>query len=816
MVAGGRYRATHQATVDSILGARVRPVYSRGTAFYNHDVWRGRLFLIYLCAWASRNPGKKPTLPNIRHLCDQANDEVENHPHIVIAATPEELPLRMALALMGGAAHEAFHTKYSRRRNLIPKVMKSLVDSVWGRVKDWSKLGPTLLDWDNIIDDIRIEHAGIEDYPGTEPKLHDTLTYMLDREEESRKEALKEGVPESAFWATQSVVELTFREIGRGYNTERARRAFDLYKEKNPQAVAFVLEGPLAPLLRETKALGGDDDLSSLRLALEVVATLVETAEHKPKKEQPKPKPKKGKGGKPQAATCPNCGSSNVGVKPNKDDKSKGLLICGRCGYQEEVELQEGGSGGAVAQELDEDGKPKQGKEGKEGQGEGQGQGKEGQGKGKEGQGKPQEGDGGTGGGQGSGDDPKGSGGQSGPAQGGKGTEAPGTPGGSKNDGYADGAGGPGFHDEDPAEGWEVIAAGFLEDAEKGRDPGLLDPNAALGEGFGDLRGAEDRSCRGGEQPYRPYDPSLDVVDFVKPSKRGLADDKRRAGELLSSVRSQCIYLRSRLRVIVRSVEQAGTEHGLRKGVGLSPRMFVDDVACLRAGRMPDRAYYEEDEEIDTSAAVVVVIDESSSMNSGRGQGANSRLQLASKGMFAIVEAFDFLNFPSMAIGFRNGRNPSTFPDDSADFFRLSGAHIDVFKAFHEPFRGVSWRFANTRATGTTPMADGIQYAMEALLPRTERHRLIFVMTDGQPDPNHRPVINRQLRLSTGVGIHTVGVGIGSGTQWVSGLFPDHVYAPNIQDLARLLILKLNLLLDFRGLQQGRPSRSGLPTAHFR
>jgi hypothetical protein len=200
---------------------------------------------------------------------------------------------------------------------------------------------------------------------------------------------------------------------------------------------------------------------------------------------------------------------------------------------------------------------------------------------------------------------------------------------------------------------------------------------------------------------------------------------------------------------------------------------------------------------------VAVVLDESSSMR--------GRLQLATQALMAITEPFDFLGCPTMAIGFRDGQMPPDYPNDWREqgFFRVEGSHIDVFKGFHEPFRSVKWRFANTRAVGGTPMANGIQFALEGLSERTETHRILFVVTDGMPDYNHRPVINRQVRLAREAGIYTVGVGIGSGAEYVKDLFDDAVYVPSMSGLASALIRKLNEIMDFRGLRRGRR----LPTA---
>ena len=74
-------------------------------------------------------------------------------------------------------------------------------------------------------------------------------------------------------------------------------------------------------------------------------------------------------------------------------------------------------------------------------------------------------------------------------------------------------------------------------------------------------------------------------------------------------------------------------------------------------------------------------------------------------------------------------------------------------------------------ATGGTPMADGVQFGMQALSDRPERHRVLFVLTDGEPDWEHRGVMRRQIRLAREAGIEVVGIGIDSGCYGVTQTF---------------------------------------------
>jgi nitric oxide reductase activation protein len=95
-------------------------------------------------------------------------------------------------------------------------------------------------------------------------------------------------------------------------------------------------------------------------------------------------------------------------------------------------------------------------------------------------------------------------------------------------------------------------------------------------------------------------------------------------------------------------------------------------------------------------------------------------------------------------------------------------------------------------------MADGLQHGINSLQGRREGHRIIFVVTDGEPNGGHGPVIRRQIRLAREAGVHVIGVGIGREASYVTGTFDDSVFVEDIQALPGALIRKLNAIVDTR------------------
>jgi len=855
------------------------------------DRWTARFLVREMCKWAKANPGCVPTFKDVGAWVRGANAERVDHRAIIIANTPDKLTLRVALAITGGAYHEAFHTLYSCLRDVGQREVADFVIPRWAKVKDWSKFQKALLQWANIIEDIRIERRGREEFEGVFVKLADLQDFILHQEEKGIENLRGHGMKPGAL----SVIEGCFRDVGLGYNTEKQRFVMDRYRQDHAKAVKMVLEGPLTPFLRESIALPADDDLGCIRLAMDVVAEIAEHGGEADEDEQAKNGPGDGE------QACPKCGApaKKLKVRPKSDGKGgkvrgKGIVTCTVCGWQDEVDVEakpqqpqpgdsgqsgdgpefegfdeddvdqppqqgQGGQSGDDSDDGDDDqsgsggGGKSEDKDGKDGTDEDDSQGGSGSGDSDDGE-DPEDGSGGGGDGDdkdgedsgdkdgaggsggkdkdddtsdgkdpggkdktddpedgdGDGDSEDGEDGKPKPKQGKDGEDSEDGDGqqtGQKSDDEGDtdeggdGAGGHGYDDKQHPgnEDWSNVAEEAIDQTDE--DTGLLDNNAALSDAVGNEQDKEDRDVEGNEAPWRPYDPGLDEIVIVGPSAQGRDHDDSVALQIIRSVTREAAWLRARLRSVVRSLEMTSTFHGVPKGRRLSPRYLVDSKAALRNGQSPTKAYSVTSHKIDMSMACCVVLDESSSMS--------SRKKDASRIMVALTEPFDALNCPTMALGFRNGAGGySSYrlpPDEQGQHYhRYEGVVYDIFKMWHERFNAVRYRFANTRATGSTPMSDGIQFALDALSLRDEAHRFLFVVTDGCPDGGHEAVIKRQIRLGKQAGVHVVGVGMGSGAQYVKTLFADYVYSDTLSGIPKELVRKLNELVDIRGGKRGR------------
>jgi hypothetical protein len=775
MVRGDHYRKIYSAAISGILGKDTPPVYSKGSSFFNRDRWTLRYFIDALCTWAGKNPGCTPVFKDIRTWVDQANAQSVPKREIVIANTPDSLPLRTALALVGGAYHEAGHTWKSCRRDLITHELFPIVVSRWAKVSDWSCYTEALLRWSNEVEDIWIERNLIATYEGVYVKLCDLQDFILTEE----FELWAKKKPEAS-----DIVAATFRDLGLSYPTQLQKYALEAYKEWNKAAYQLVVQGPLTEFLKQALSRKPSEDLACLPIAMDIIATLG----HLAKKDRELDQAAKGKPG-----VCPECGASpdKLKVRPLADGKGgkvkgKGTITCTVCGWQEEISIQpKNPKDTDPAEEVPEfegfdlsgfAGEPsikttRGASEKKEGANDSNGNHSQDSKDSAYLEAHPENS-------QNNGGD------QNNESAGSKKDreDIPESVGGTENSIRAGGH----QYDPNPVRGTDLV-----NEAVKILDQGsrLKNLETILEEAVAKHLNKENKLESFGEQAWNPYDQSLDQILVVPPSALGKEHDRAVAKKLLEDIKTNCAYLRARLRSVVRSLEQVGIRRGVPKGKALSARHLTDTKACLISGVKPTKAFEEVGAKMDTSMAVAVVMDESSSM-SHRGY-----LIEATKIFISLVEPIDGLGYPTLALGVRNGK-VSFDREIGGNYHRKNGVIWDIFKGWDEKFSQVFWRFSNTRAIGSTPLSDGIQFALMALSQRNEAHRFLFVVSDGEPDAEHIPVIKRQLRIAKEAGINIIGVGMGPASQELKTLFPDHVHSDKASELPSLLLKKMNEKID--------------------
>ena len=802
-ISGSVWRRLWQAAADSVFPDESRPVFSQGDRFFNRDAWTARAFVGAMVddlqrAKRERRDFGPLTLEHVARWCAIANATIDKFrwgseaKAIVIAATADKMNRSMRDAGIGGCIHEKAHTKYSCRRRLNPTEMFALLEPVWDLVPSWALYGQAILDWGNLIEDCRIERLTCRQYRGARTPLEELQDFILSQERAGLVAAEHRGLPTKS---ALRVISGAFRDVGLGYDTPSQRAALNGYESDSPEGWAFVMEGPLRPLLDATIALGEKkrpsrgDDLAHLVLAMRVVAA-ISTASDSPVES--------GKG-------CDACGAPVSKLRSRKvpGDRSKIAIVCLVCGHTHEIDREEPpqteaeAEGGAAPEtdevqvedpyaeqddseggeesdreviraerddpeagdedgdgEADEDGsEDADSEEGEDTDSEdGDSDSEDGDSDGEDGDtddGDSDEGDSTDEGddGDGEADDDSAEGG---PDDGGDADGA------DSADEGGDDAGG-GDSDEDAGHLTEEMLADLMSDMEEGDGNGLLDSLTALS----DVAEKKDADTQKGEAAWQDRGMRVVIPERAPEGRVKMVEKAARRVAGAAKVQLRRLFLEAR---------RAETFHGVRKGQGLSTRRLVPSALEMRHGMRPTRPDYTTTKRPDVTLAAAIMTDESGSM-----RGALQKN--AAIAQMALSEALDSLKVPTFIGGFEGGT-------------------VDVFKDWHQSHLEAKGRVAQVRAAGGTPTADGIQMGLRALSERDERVRVLFVITDGHPNSRDLPVIAHQLRLAKENGVAIVGVGIGSGTYAVKTVFPDHHVCVNkVKDLPDALMNTLRALV---------------------
>lgn len=347
--------------------------------------------------------------------------------------------------------------------------------------------------------------------------------------------------------------------------------------------------------------------------------------------------------------------------------------------------------------------------------------------------------------------------------------------------------------DEEPTtmEDFKDIAGQIAEELMNGGNGGLKDKDDAVTEVVAEEKEKVlKEDVQVGEAPYNPASTKDDKVRLVKDnSYNGTPMNER----VLESAASLTAPIRSGLQRLVRGLETVSVRHGTRTGRSLSERRYAQTWGSIKSGTKVKRAYKRKSDRLDTSIACSIVVDQSGSMR--------DKLVATQMGMIALAQSISDIGGQVEVIGYTTGRGQHRKTDHSQH--RSASVDIDVFMEYGDRFHAVKDRFGLVKAKNLTPTADGIQYGLEGLSVRKEAHRVMFVLTDGEPDRGHRPVIKRQIRLAKEAGITIIGVGLGAGTQNVASEYDVSVYAPNMGELPRLLLEKLSDVFDYSENKRG-------------
>ena len=241
---GAQWRRTHQATIDSILGAGVRSVVVDARAFRNIDAFA----LPLLVEAIAQTRARRLTRAVVAGWVERVNTAPATRACIQMGATPDDLPPDFAHALVGGGYIEAFRTLYARRGGVTVEEVYALVAPRWGLVPDWSRCADALRGATDALELHRLHALGTAEFPGT-------LARVLAFDAVLRR-----------FDDDNPLADASAPRLLRAQARVRALR--DLSGQGGGE------QADLAPIIGAARALSASEDLTALALGMQAAALL--------------------------------------------------------------------------------------------------------------------------------------------------------------------------------------------------------------------------------------------------------------------------------------------------------------------------------------------------------------------------------------------------------------------------------------------------------------------------------------------------------------------------------------------------------------
>lgn len=212
--------------------------------------------------------------------------------------------------------------------------------------------------------------------------------------------------------------------------------------------------------------------------------------------------------------------------------------------------------------------------------------------------------------------------------------------------------------------------------------------------------------------------------------------------ELLRQARRQAAPITAALRVKMKVRRLVPSTQGQAKGRKLSSRHLVDTVASVRAFEPPKTAFAALTKDFIVDFTCAIFIDCSSSMDT-------TMLRYAMEGALALSHAVEQCGGKSIIAGFDSVYTP----------LRTHG-RFQIVKNTKTSTRAAAPVVAALRASGGTPTHLAAELGVKILAHRREdRHRLMFILTDGFPNDEQR--LNDALLEASELGVTSVIIGIG-------------------------------------------------------
>lgn len=221
--------------------------------------------------------------------------------------------------------------------------------------------------------------------------------------------------------------------------------------------------------------------------------------------------------------------------------------------------------------------------------------------------------------------------------------------------------------------------------------------------------------------------------------------------DFVGSARAACNALRTRLTSLVESVRQED-EWTDRSGWDLDDALLHE----VPAGRRD--VFQQETDVTGIDTALLILFDRSGSM---RGEA----IEIARRAVLGVALAANEIRNVATCV--------AAFPG--------VGSEVAVLTEFNERAARMAGRYM-LPASGGTPMAEALWWALDLLMERPEARQLLLVATDGEP-ANQDAVIGATQAASK-LGVECLGIGINVPTQRMERLFATSRSIDRINELA--------------------------------
>lgn len=256
-------------------------------------------------------------------------------------------------------------------------------------------------------------------------------------------------------------------------------------------------------------------------------------------------------------------------------------------------------------------------------------------------------------------------------------------------------------------------------------------------------------------------------------------DAVRLIQESMNDASMQSHKIANRVRRLLLSKKRSHKRQPSRKGTSLSIPRLVNTALSIRKNKEPVRPFTKRGKAEKEDITAVIILDESSSMK--------HLLPQTIKLALIMSKLIESLHGKCMIAGY----NLQLISFFGAGHFKIEHK---IYKDFQESNAKAIENLACLQADGGTPMADGIEFALQNLKGCPDKHQFIINITDGFPSHPLERLDDAQAKCNE-QGVHLMAVGLGAECEYIKETFDHHVWSEESHDMIAECVKSIKNLL---------------------